>query len=149
MEPEPTPEAPEEEVIVEEEEEDISEETPDTPEPIVEEEIQNSSENTIIISDSQPIVGRDILNHSLQEADEVEIVTYPNPVVEGFSIGIKNYESERAWYQLFDYQGRLVTDGQITSENTKVMISQLKPATYLLKVFMTNQIFKTLKILKK
>ncbi|NNE77189.1 MAG: T9SS type A sorting domain-containing protein, partial [Pricia sp.] len=80
---------------------------------------------------------------------ELEVITYPNPVIEGFSIYIKNFENEHAQYQLFDPQGRQLESNRITDKTTKIRIAHLSAATYLLWVFVSNQPIKTFKIVKK
>ncbi|SIS42596.1 Por secretion system C-terminal sorting domain-containing protein [Zobellia uliginosa] len=96
-----------------------------------------------------PLQAQDLVGHALQDVGEVDIVTYPNPVVDDFSIGIKNYRDQHAWYQLFDQGGRALLDGRISGRTTEVAIPHLSPATYVLRIYIANQTVKTLRILKK
>ncbi|MDO6810405.1 T9SS type A sorting domain-containing protein, partial [Zobellia galactanivorans] len=97
----------------------------------------------------RPLKAQDIVGHALQDVGEVDIVTYPNPVVDDFFIGIKNYKNQNAWYQLFDQRGRALLDGRISGRTTEVAIPHLSPATYVLRIYIANQTVKTLRILKK
>ena len=74
---------------------------------------------------------------------------YPNPTTNLVNLSIGNTDSSGLSYQLFDYSGRVLTNGKIENENTSIPMSIYPQATYLLSVTKDNKIIKTFKILKK
>jgi hypothetical protein len=51
-------------------------------------------------------------------------------------------------YQLYDMQGKLLRNEKITSNQTRIVMSNLAPATYSVKVVQGNKEIKTFKIVK-
>jgi hypothetical protein len=78
----------------------------------------------------------------------LEIVVYPNPVTDFAKLKIKNYEVENLRYQLYDIHSSLLQDNKIVGNETNIIMSNLLPATYFLKVTDINKVIKTFKIIK-
>lgn len=91
----------------------------------------------------QTVLGNDNFNINLQMA------VYPNPTVNFLSLEVKNYNLDNLRYQLFDLNGRLITNDKITTETTTLSMEQYPLAVYLLKVMDNNKEIKTFKIIKK
>jgi hypothetical protein len=91
----------------------------------------------------QTVLGMDNFNINLQ------MTVYPNPTVNFLSLEVKNYNFENLQYQLFDLNGRLITDEKIVSETTTFSIEQYPSAIYLLKVINNKKELKIFKIIKK
>ncbi len=87
----------------------------------------------------------------VQQAYEISVVTgiveakginlslkaYPNPTTDNLTLSIDASTSlniQSMSYQLFDINGRLLQNGQIASMQTSIEMSNLRPATYFLKV---------------
>jgi len=74
---------------------------------------------------------------------------YPNPTTDLINLSIGNTDTSGLSYQLFDYSGRVLTNGKIENEDTSIPMSRYPQATYLLSVTKDNKAIKTFKILKK
>jgi hypothetical protein len=62
------------------------------------------------------------------------MTVYPNPTVNNLSLEAKNYNYENIHYQLFDLNGRLISNDKIASETTTISMEQYPSSVYLLKV---------------
>lgn len=78
----------------------------------------------------------------------LEIMVYPNPATEFITLKIENYEIRNLNYQLYDMNARLLYDHKIVSNETGIVMHNLKPSIYLLKVTDRNKVIKTFKIIK-
>lgn len=89
---------------------------------------------------------------TLGEDDFPEITltmsVYPNPTTSFVNLNIHNYNSENLNYQLFDLNGRLITDQKITQSETQISLENNANAIYLLYVSGDNKLLKTFKIVK-
>jgi hypothetical protein len=61
----------------------------------------------------------------------------PNPVIEKLMLHIGNYTNQNLFYQLFDFQGRILDRSAINAEITEIDMSRLPTALYLL--YILNQ----------
>lgn len=73
---------------------------------------------------------------------------YPNPTTDLINLSIGNTDTSGLSYQLFDYSGRVLTNGKIENEDTAISMSRYPQAIYLLSVTKDNKTIKTFKILK-
>lgn len=73
---------------------------------------------------------------------------YPNPTTDLINLSIGNTDVSGLSYQLFDYSGRVLTNGKIENEETSISMSRYPQAIYLLSVTKDNKAIKTFKILK-
>ena len=73
---------------------------------------------------------------------------YPNPTTDLINLSVGNTDTSDLHYQLFDYTGRVLTNGKIENEETSIPMSRYPQATYLLSVTKDNKTIKTFKILK-
>jgi hypothetical protein len=78
----------------------------------------------------------------------LEFSVYPNPATDFIKLKIENYEAENLKYQLFDINGSLLKDNKVEGNETNIVMSNLLPATYFLKVTDNNKVVKTFKIIK-
>lgn len=79
----------------------------------------------------------------------ISLAVYPNPTADILTLQIKDFNSVRFTYQLFDMNGKLLENKKITGNETSIGMSNLVPANYLLKVTKGNKEVKTFKIIKK
>ncbi len=86
----------------------------------------------------------------LEEAKGINLIlsAYPNPTTDFFTLKVKNYDNINLSYQLFDMNGKLLESKKLTGNQTSIVISNLVPATYFLKVAQSNKEVKTFKIIK-
>jgi len=74
---------------------------------------------------------------------------YPNPTTDLINLSVGNTDTSGLSYQLFDYSGRVLTNGKIENKDTSIPMSRYPQAVYLLSVTKDNKTIKTFKILKK
>ncbi len=86
----------------------------------------------------------------MEEAEGInlDVSAYPNPTTHSLNLKIENYDYSNLSYQLFDMQGKLIESKNIEGDQTKIVMSNLVPAAYFLKVFEDNKEVKTFKIIK-
>ncbi len=75
-------------------------------------------------------------------------LVYPIPVTDWLTLKIKNTNFQNLSYGLYDVNGRLISQGDVKGEETEIDASALVTSCYFLRVFDSNQIIKTFKILK-
>lgn len=80
---------------------------------------------------------------------QLTAVIYPNPTVHNVTLSIKEYDLTNLKFQLFDIQGRIISNGKITQSETEIEMSSLAAAQYFLTVSDNSSNIKTFKIIKK
>ena len=107
--------------------------------PSHEETVQDSTSN----DDNLVFIAKDhVFNANYGEKDNtdtIEIVTYPNPVLDKLNITIKGYHNQLAWCELYDSQGRLLMQKNIKQNKTELSMLRLPDAQYILRVFVQRQ----------
>ena len=98
----------------------------------------------------------------VQQAFEISVVTgleeakginlsvsaYPNPTTDYLTLEVKDVELLNLHFQMYDMNGKLLQNEKITGNQTSIVMSNLVPATYFVKVIQGNKEFKTFKIIK-
>lgn len=86
----------------------------------------------------------------LEEAKGITLLVtaYPNPTTDYLTLRIDKFEISNLSYQLYDMNGRLLQNEKITGSQTSIVMSNLVPATYFVKVTQGNEEVKTFKIIK-
>ena len=98
----------------------------------------------------------------VQQAFEISVVTgleeakginlsvsaYPNPTTDYLTLEVKDVELLNLHFQLYDMNGKLLQNEKITGNQTSIVMSNLLPATYFVKVIQGNKEVKTFKIIK-
>jgi hypothetical protein len=89
--------------------------------------------------------------NSIDEAKEISLqcIVYPNPTNNFLILKVENYDFSIAVYSLYDITGRLILSKNLDGGETNIVMSNLKAATYFLKVTESNKEIKTFKIIKK
>jgi hypothetical protein len=92
-----------------------------------------------------------ILNLGINEtAMNMTLTAFPNPTAENLTLQISDYNNEKLAYQLFDMQGKLVSNGQIVAQQTFIYMNSLPTATYFVYVVnQENQKVQSFKIVKQ
>ena len=108
--------------------------------------------NTIVSNDGQVSAGVQqtytVTNVGLNTNTLNNISVYPNPVSNNLTLTISN-SIDNFGYNLYDFQGKLIIDGIILSEETTVSTSNLSGGTYFINVYnKQNQKSQTFKIIK-
>ena len=86
----------------------------------------------------------------LEEAQSINlsVTAYPNPTTDYLTLRIDEFEISNLSFQLYDMNGKLLQNEKITGNQTSIVMSNLVPATYFVKVIQGNKEFKTFKIIK-
>jgi hypothetical protein len=61
-------------------------------------------------------------------------MAYPNPTSDNLFLQIGNFNNEKLSYQIFDTQGKLLSNGKIKFPLTQVNMNNLPSAIYFIKV---------------
>jgi hypothetical protein len=78
----------------------------------------------------------------------LSVSAYPNPTTNYLTLRIEEFEISNLLYQLYDMNGKLLQNQIITGNQTSIVMSNLIPATYFVKVIQGNKELKTFKIIK-
>lgn len=75
---------------------------------------------------------------------------FPNPTSDYLFLQIPDHNTENLSYQLYDMQGKVLSQKQITGSETKISMSGLPDATYFVRVInQENKLVQSFKIIKK
>lgn len=87
---------------------------------------------------------------SIEEAIGINLFAsvYPNPVTDHLTLRIDDYDIIGMLYQLFDINGRLLRNNQVTGNETIITMVHFTAGIYFLKVSDINRDIKTFKIIK-
>jgi len=87
---------------------------------------------------------------AIEEAKDItlSVSAYPNPTSDYLTLHIEEIDILNLSYQLFDMNGKLLQNEKITGDQTNIVMSNLEPATYIMKVIQGNKEVKTFKIIK-
>jgi hypothetical protein len=102
------------------------------------------------------------VEQGVQKAFEISVVTgleeakginlsvsaYPNPTTDYLTLSIGEFDISNLSYQLYDMNGKLLQNKKITGNQTSIIMSNLVPANYFVKVIQGNKEVKTFKIIK-
>ena len=86
----------------------------------------------------------------LEEAQSINlsVSAYPNPTTDYLTLSIGEFDISNLSYQLYDMNGKLLQNAKITGNQTSIVMSNLVPANYFVKVIQGNKEVKTFKIIK-
>jgi opacity protein-like surface antigen len=80
---------------------------------------------------------------------DISLSVFPNPTTDNLTLQITDYNNEKLTYQLFDLSGKLLSNGQIITQQTKINTTNLPSTTYFIKVInQENNQFQSFKIIK-
>ncbi len=79
-------------------------------------------------------------------APNYEVTLFPNPMEDVLTIQATTFE--RVTYSLYDAQGKLVLQDELSSEQTPIQVSHLAPGSYSLTLNNDTQNLKTFKLIK-
>ena len=87
---------------------------------------------------------------NLEEAKVIKlsVSAYPNPVTDYLTLRIDEFDISKYSYQLYDINGRTLQIEKITGNQTIILMSNLVPAIYFIKVKQGKKEVKTFKIIK-
>ena len=80
---------------------------------------------------------------------DISLTAFPNPTTDNLTLQLSDFNNEKLAYQLFDIQGKLLSNGQVTAEQTQINTSRLPPAAYFINVVnQENKKVQSFKIIK-
>lgn len=79
---------------------------------------------------------------------DLDLSVYPNPATDFLILKVDYYDNEKLSYQLYDINGKLLENKELTGSETQIQTSTLVPSTYFLKVVQENKLIKTFKVIK-
>lgn len=87
----------------------------------------------------------------LEEAKGINlsVSAYPNPTTDYLQLKVESEKLKDLSYQLYDMNGKLLQSEKITGKQTSIVMSNLVPANYYVKVVHGNKEIKTFKIVKR
>lgn len=87
---------------------------------------------------------------SIEEAKGINLTVsaYPNPTTDYLTLEVKEFELSNLNFQLYDMNGKLLQNEKIIGSQTSIVMSNLVPATYFVRVIQGNQSIKEFKIIK-
>jgi len=79
----------------------------------------------------------------------ISLTAFPNPTMDNLTLQINDYNNEKLSYQLFDIQGKQLSSGQVTAQQTQIKMNSLPSATYFINlVNQENKKVQSFKIVK-
>lgn len=86
----------------------------------------------------------------LEEAQSINlsVTAYPNPTTDYLTLRIDEFEISNLSFQLYDMNGKLLQNEKISGNQTSIVMSNLVPSSYFVKVIQGNKEVKTFKIIK-
>lgn len=92
----------------------------------------------------------EIFTVDFMEAElNISLTAFPNPSTDNLTLQISDYNNENLSYQLFDMQGKQLSNGQVTALQTQINMKSLPAATYFINVVnQKNKKFQSFKIIK-
>ena len=92
----------------------------------------------------------EIFTFGIKETElNISLTAFPNPTSENLTLQVSDYNNEKLSYQLFDMQGKQLSNGQVTAQQTQININGLPSATYFVNVLnQENQKVQSYKIIK-
>lgn len=79
----------------------------------------------------------------------LSVSAFPNPTSNNMTLEIKDFELSALSFLLYDMHGKLFQEEKIIGNQTSILMSNLAPGTYLMKVLQSEKEVKTFKIIKK
>jgi hypothetical protein len=78
----------------------------------------------------------------------LQCLAYPNPATDFVTLKADNFKTENLTYQIYDINGKLLENKIIDCNETNILMKNLVPAIYFLKVFQNYNEIKSFKIIK-
>ena len=78
----------------------------------------------------------------------LNVLAFPNPVVDYLTLKMDGYNPEGITYQLFDMSGKLLESKAVYGPETRISMASKHPATYILRVVDKHREIKAFRIVK-
>jgi hypothetical protein len=86
----------------------------------------------------------------IKDADNIDLIcsAYPNPAGDILLLKVENYDPGRLTYKLCDVSGKILENKKVSGKVTVIIMTDLTPALYFLKVIDNQNEIKTFTIIK-
>ena len=86
----------------------------------------------------------------LEESAGINLIlsAFPNPTSNVLQLKIENYNKENMFYEIYDFNGKLLETKKIDSNITNIVMVNFVSSNYFLKIKNNNELVKTFKITK-
>lgn len=86
----------------------------------------------------------------IEQTNEVDLYysVYPNPAIDEITLKVEKGDLSNMSYQLYDINGKLLENKILTERETTIVMKNLLPATYFLRVSLNDNEMKLFKIIK-
>ena len=109
---------------------------------------QGTGGNTVAQGVQQPFEISVVTGIAEAKGINLSVTAYPNPTTDYLTLRIDEFEISNLSYQLYDMQGKLLQSEKIRDNQTSIVMSNLVPATYFVKVIQGKKELKSFKIIK-
>lgn len=79
----------------------------------------------------------------------LSVSAYPNPTTDNLTLVVEDFELSSLYFQLFDMNGKLLQNKEITGTRSSIVMTHFVSATYLVKIIQGSKQVKTFNIIKK
>ncbi|MBW6480025.1 MAG: T9SS type A sorting domain-containing protein [Bacteroidales bacterium] len=76
------------------------------------------------------------------------VLSYPNPTRDFLTLEVKEFDLSGLFYQLIDFNGKLIYGDHITDTHTSIDMSSLMPAVYFVRIIQDKKLVKIIKVIK-
>ena len=111
--------------------------------------VVSGSGNEVAAGVQQPYEISEVKSNDSYPDLNLHLAIYPNPAKDYLMLSIENYLGTYLTCQLMDMSGKQLKNQTLTSDETRIPLSDLTPATYLLNIVRNKSIIKSFKILKR
>lgn len=86
----------------------------------------------------------------IDEIDGINLYysAHPNPVTEFLTLSINGVEAIKLLCSLYDLDGKLIRQIQVTDPETKIWMADLVPASYIIRLTQGNKVVRSFKVVK-
>ena len=83
------------------------------------------------------------------QSEQIEISAFPNPTTHYVEIEVDCEDFNDLSYQLYDFNGKLLEQKQISNSITTIETTKLPTSTYFIKIYRSQTYLRTFQIIKK
>jgi hypothetical protein len=110
--------------------------------------VSSGTTGTVTQGVQQPYESFEVTGLEEAEGITLQCSVYPNPTTDYLVLKVENFDMENLSYQLIDINGKHLENKKITGNETSIVMSNLVPAIYFLKVTQNSKEVKSFKIIK-